>query len=133
MGGNGKKPNPLLAAFEAKLRKEFAEEKAALILEKDAEFREGMARNLEINLISMLFSGNDLGIIGQKRSGLILDGIYETRVQLCKNLLKDAEDDPDLTYTKYDIATRLKSIMGRENWEKHREQFPLLRDYWPWE
>ena len=133
--GNKKpnKQNPILAAFEAKLRKEFAETMAAYKAERDREFSEGIANNLEINLISFLISGNDLGIIGQKRSGLLLDGIFETRVKFCKNLLKDANDDPDFTYTKYDIATRLKSILGRENWEKHCHEFPMLREYWPWE
>ena len=129
----GNKPNPLLAAFEAKLRKEFAEEMAAFAVEKDIEFREGLARNTEIDLISLLISGNDLGIIGQKRSGSLLEDFFDVKVKLCKDVLTDADDDPDLGHTKATLAKRLKSIMGRENWEKHHEQFPLLRDYWAWE
>lgn len=127
------KPNPILAAFEAKLRKEFAEMMAAYKAERDLEFREGMSRADEISCIAFLIAGNDLGIIGTKRAGPLLEDAYEVKEKFCRDLLKDAEDDAELTYTKSTIAKRLKSIMGRESWEKHRELFPLLRDYWEWD
>ena len=127
------KPNPILAAFEAKLRKEFAEEMAAFAAEKDVEFRAGLKRNAEVSDIAWLIAGNDNGVIGEKRAGVLLEDSLDVKMQFCRDLLADADNDQELTYTKYDVATRLKSIMGRENWEKHRERFPLLRDYWPWE
>lgn len=127
----GKNQNPLLAAFEAKLRKEFAEELKEYDRLKEAEFDERLARNTEIERIAMLMSGNEFGIIGQKRSGLLLEEQIDTKIQIAKAIMED--DNPDLIKVKHDIAKRLKATMGRENWEKHCHLFPLLREYWPWE
>ena len=129
--GNKNKQNPLLAAFEAKLRREFAEELKEYDRLKEAEFDERLARNTEIERIAMLMSGNELGIIGQKRSGPLLEEQIDTKVQIAKAIMED--DNPDLIKVKHDIAKRLKATMGRENWEKHCHLFPLLQEYWPWE
>lgn len=110
-----KKQNPLLAAFEAK---------------KEREFTGRLACNTEINMMAMLIAGNDLGFIGEKRADLLLTRHVEVKMQLADDLLKDAEADPGLTYTKADLARRLKQILGKDGWTRCRELFPLLRDYW---
>lgn len=110
-----KKQNPLLAAFEAK---------------KEAEFTGRMACNTEINMMAMLIAGNDLGFIGQKRADLLLEKHIETKMQIADDILKDAKTDKELTYTKADLARRLKQILGPDGWTRCRELFPLLRDYW---
>ena len=110
-----KKQNPLLAAFEAK---------------KEREFTGRLACNTEINMMAMLIAGNDLGFIAEKRADLLLEKHVETKMQIADDLLKDAEADPGLTYTKADLARRLKQILGRDGWIRCRELFPLLRDYW---
>lgn len=109
------KQNPLLAAFEAK---------------KEAEFSGRLACNTEINMMAMLIAGNDLGFIGEKRADLLLAKHVETKMQIADDLLKDAETDKELTYTKADMARRLKQILGPDGWVRCRELFPLLRDYW---
>jgi len=110
-----KKPNPLLAAFEAK---------------KEAEFTGRLACNTEINLMAMLIAGNDLGFIGEKRADLLLARHVEVKMQLADDLIKDAETDKELTYTKAILARRLKQILGPDGWNRCKELFPLLRDYW---
>lgn len=110
-----KKQNPILAAFEAK---------------KEAEFAERLARNTEINMIAMLIAGNDLGFLGPARAGLLLEEQLEVKMRIADELVKDAEDDPSLVYTKYDLASRVKSILGPEEWARCQYLFPLLRDYW---
>lgn len=111
----GNKPNPLLAAFEAK---------------KEAEFQGRLARNTEMNLIATLIAGNDLGFLGEKRADLLLAGIMETKMKLADDLLKDAEDDGEMAHTKADWARRLKQILGPDGWSRCKQLFPLLRDYW---
>lgn len=110
-----KKQNPILAAFEAK---------------KEAEFSERLARNTEINMIAMLIAGNDLGFLGTARAGLLLEEQIEVKMRIADELLRDAEDDPSLVYTKYDLASRLKAILGPAEWVRCQKLFPLLRDYW---
>lgn len=121
-----KKQNPILAAFEAKLRKEFAEEMAAM--EKEAKERQECTS--EIEMISMLIAGNRLGFLGEKRANLLLEEQIDVKMQFAESLLKDAEDDEDLTFTKADLTRTVKQILGPEGWNKHKKLFPLLRDFW---
>ena len=121
-----KKQNPILAAFEAKLRAEFAQEKAQM----EADFKDRLSMNTEINMIAMLIAGNDLGFLGPARAGLLLEEQVEVKMRIADELLRDAEDDPSLVYTKYDLASRLKSILGPSEWARCQKLFPLLRDYW---
>lgn len=109
------KPNPILAAFEAK---------------KEAEFQGRLACNTEMNMIAMLIAGNDLGFLAEKRADLLLEKLIETKMKIANDLVKDAEDDKELVYTKADLARRVKQILGPDGWERCKMLFPLLRDYW---
>lgn len=126
--------NPMLAAFEAKIRQEMTLEFAQKLVEfnaqKEAEFDQRLGRNTEINLIAMLIAGNDLGILGEKRAGPMLEDHIDVKMRLVDELLEDAENDPELVYTIYDLASRVKSILGVEGWAKYQKLFPMLRDYW---
>ena len=110
-----KKPNPMLAQFEAK---------------KEAEFMGRLACNTEITLIAVLIAGNDLGFIGEKRADLLLADVIEVKMKIADDLLKDAEVDKELTYTKGDLARRVKQILGPDGWQRCKQLFPLLHDYW---
>lgn len=110
----GNKPNPILAAFEAKKEAQFAQRKACLA---------------EIDRISWLLAGNRLGFIAEKRASQLLEEQIKVKVEVAKLLAEDAEVDPSLTYTKADLARSVKQVLGR-SWKKYRYLFPLLRDYW---
>lgn len=129
-----KKQNAFLVAFEAKIRQEMTQEFAQKLVEfnaqKEAEFDQRLGRNTEINMIAMLIAGNDLGILGEKRAGPMLEDHIDVKMRLVDELLEDAENDPDLVYTIYDLASRVKSILGVEGWAKYQKLFPMLRDYW---
>ena len=51
-------------------------------------------------------------------------------MKIAKDLVDDAETDKEMTYTKADLARRLKQILGRDGWIRCRGMFPLLQDYW---
>ena len=129
-----KKQNAFLEAFEAKIRQEMTQEFAQKLVEfnaqKEAEFDQRLGRNTEINMIAMLIAGNDLGILGEKRAGPMLEDHIDVKMRLVDELLEDAENDPELVYTIYDLASRVKSILGTEGWAKYQKLFPMLRDYW---
>ena len=120
------KQNPTLAAFEAKLRREFEEEKAQM----EANFKQRLDRNSEITMIATLIGGNRLGFLGEKRADLLIEETIDVKIQIAYNLLKDAETDPNLVHTKADLARSLKQILGAEGWERWKDLFPLLADYW---
>ena len=121
-----KKPNPLLAAFEAKLRAEFEAEKAQM----EIDFKHRLGMNTEINLIATLIAGSRLGFLGEKRAGALVDTQVEVKMQLADALVKDAEDDPTLEYTKADLARSIIQILGPAEWVRCQKLFPLLSDYW---
>lgn len=120
------KQNPILASFEAKLRREFAEEKATM----EASYQQRLARNSEINLIAMLLAGSRLGFVGPKRADLLLAEHLEVKKELAAKLVEDAKADKTLTYTKADLARALKQILGSDGWDRMKELFPLLYEYW---
>lgn len=120
------KANPILDAFERKLRAEFAQRVAAM----EADYHRRLARNTEINLIAMLIGGNDCGFLGPARAGLLLDAQLETKMKIAEELIADSEDDPQLEYTRYDLARRVQQILGPDEWVRCQGLFPLLREYW---
>lgn len=113
------KQNPILAAFEAK---------------KEAEFRQRRATHEEINMLSLIIAADDemesFVESGEMDIGNLLFRYIEVKMQMAKDIVKDAEADPTLVYTKADIARRVKSVLSEEDWEQYKELFPLLRDYW---
>lgn len=96
----------------------------------EAQHQARLAINSEINMMAMLIAGNDLGFIGEKRADLLLAKHVETKMKLAEDLVADAKDDKDLTYTKADLARRMKQILGPDGWIRCQKLFPLLRDYW---
>lgn len=110
-----KKQNPVLAAFEAKLEK---------------EYRGRLECNSEIDMITMLIAGSRLGFLGEKRASLLIEELIDVKMQLAENLLQDAKDDKELLYIKADLARTVKQILGPDGWEKHKTLFKLLQEYW---
>lgn len=118
-----KKPNPILAAYEAK---------------KEAEFQGRLQRNSEIDIIALLIAAHNELKVGPGRAGYLLAEFLDVKMQLAGQLLADVGDgdkrdgngDPEFLHTKRDWATALQKILGPENWEKYRELFPVCREYW---
>lgn len=118
-----RKPNPLLAQFEAQLRVEHEAKRAI---------------EHEIHIINMLIAANDELHVGPGRAGFFLAEYIDRQMQTAEMLLDDVGDsrkkggngDPDFLTTRRDLAVRLKKILGPENWLRYRELFPVLKDYW---
>ena len=78
----------------------------------------------EIDRLALVIAAEDEEIIDV--DGL-LERFLKTRQQIASDLFADSKSDRSLTYTKYDIARRIKSVI---NWQKWKLLFPLLKDYW---
>jgi hypothetical protein len=98
--------------------------------EQEAKYQQRLARNTEINLIAMLIAGSNLGFIGPKRADLLLVEHLEVKKKLATDITEDAKADTSLTYTKADLARTLKQILGPDGWDRCKELFPLLYEYW---
>lgn len=108
-----KKQNPLLAQFEAKL---------------EAQHKQRLAIQTEIDLMATIIAANNELKVGQGRAGFFLAEVLDVKMQIAKEII--GEDDPELLYTKHQLATRLKQIFSKEDWERYKVLFPLLREYW---
>ena len=106
------KKNPLLEAYEAKL---------------EANYRLRLAHNSEIGMLGLIIAADDEEI---ENVGGLLFRYIETKMQIAKDIVTDSKDDKTLTYTRADIARRVKQILGEEDWERFKELFPLLEEYW---
>lgn len=107
-----KKQNPILARFEAM---------------KEAQFKARMAIHTEINLLGLIIAADDEELADV---GSLLMRFIQVKMKLAEDIVEDSRADPSLVYTKADVARRVKSVLSREDWERYRELFPLLKDYW---
>lgn len=78
----------------------------------------------EIDRIALVIAADDAGV--EDVDGL-LDRFLKTRQQIASDLFMDSKSDRSLTYTKHDIARRIKSVI---DWQRWQVLFPLLKDYW---
>lgn len=78
----------------------------------------------EIDRLALVIAADDEGV---ENVDSLLDRFLKVRHQIASDLYQDAKVDRTLTYTKYDIATRIKNII---NWRRFQILFPLLREYW---
>ena len=81
-------------------------------------------KHREIDILALVIAAEDGEIIDV--DGL-LDGFLRTRQQIASDLFADSKVDRSLTYTKHDIARRIKSVI---DWKRWQILFPLLKDYW---
>lgn len=106
------KKNPILEAFEAKL---------------EAQYQLRLAHNSEISMLGLIISADDEGI---EDVGGLLFRYIETKMQIAKDIVSDSKDDKELTYTRCDLARRVKQILSEEDWGRYKELLPLLEEYW---
>jgi len=78
----------------------------------------------EIDRIALVIAADDEEIADVDA---LLSRFLAIRQQIASDLFTDAKSDKTLTYTKHDLARRIKSII---NWQRFRVLFPLLKDYW---
>ena len=106
------KKNPILEAFEAK---------------PEAQYQLRLAHNSEISMLGLIISADDEGI---EDVGGLLFRYIETKMKIARDIVTDSKDDKELTYTRCDLARRVKQVLGEEDWERYKELFPLLEEYW---
>lgn len=78
----------------------------------------------EIDRLALVIAADDEGI---SDVDALLSRYLGVRQEIASDLFTDSKADKTLTYTKHDIARRIKSII---NWQRFRVLFPLLKDYW---
>ena len=116
-----KKPNPMLAAFEARIR---AEEQLSAQRTFDI--------NSEIDLIAHIISCAEDFQVGPGRAEKCLCGFLESKLDIAQ-LVTDAikvDGDKEFLQAKRDIAWKLKATLGPELWDKYKSMFPMVQEYW---
>lgn len=116
------KPNPLIAAIEAKL---------------EAKHQANLRTHIEMDRIAFLIFMNRRFKVGPGRAYGLLQEYTDTKKEIAKMISDDIGDsykggdgDPEFLHTKRGLAITLKGILGPEAWEKCKRTLPMIRDYW---
>lgn len=78
----------------------------------------------EIDRLALVIAADDQGV---QDVDSLLERFLAVRQEIAVDLFTDAKADKTLTYTKHDLARRIKTII---NWQRFHVLFPLLKDYW---
>lgn len=127
------KTNPILAAFEKKLRAQYD----AALADEIWSHKKRIEYVSEIHAIAALLAAHDVFQAGPGRAPKFLIAYLEVKEQIAKDLVADVGDsitpggngDPEFLKTRRDLATALKAILG-DKWDEYKTMFPLLEIYW---
>ena len=90
--------------------------------------------HVEIDTLALLLAAHDVLQVGPGRSGKLVNSFLAYKLEIAEEIEKELAEDlskrKELLVIRRDLATRMKEILGRENWVKYRTLFPFLRDYW---
>ena len=115
-----KKPNPLLAQYEAKL---------------NAVYQQKLEINSEFDYIALMKTVNEELHVGPGRAGRIFNAFLANKLEIADVINADYgpdkhTGDKQLLHTKSTYAKLLRRIFSKEDWEQVRVMFPLLQEYW---
>lgn len=103
----GKKQNPVLAAYEAKL---------------EAKYRRKLTVTMQMCFDVAVITANDVFKMGAGRAKIFEQKYTENYAKICAMLIED-EADPDLEYSRTKIDERLREIVGAENFVPWDERY----------
>lgn len=114
------KQNPLLAKFEAQL---------------EAQYQSRLSANSEIDLIAHLLTINEDLQVGPGRAGKLCNDFIANKLEIIETLNSDYGDkkdegDKQMLHTKKTLAKRLRKMFSKEDWQKAKVLFPVLKEYW---
>lgn len=107
-----RKPNPLLAQFEAKLQAQYA---AKLDIA------------LNMGLDAAMITAHDVLGMGPGRAENFRTKYIETINQMSQMMVEDSADDPDIVYSRELIDRKIKSIVGPENFKEWDDRYNQRR------
>ena len=105
------KPNPMLAKIEAKYAAEY-EVKLALA---EANFDRMVRMAMQTSADAALMAADDTFDVNAYSAEKFHLAHIDYVNRIAKLTLEDAEDDPDIVFTKEDIDRRLLQIVGKDN------------------
>ena len=90
--------------------------------------------HVEIDTIAMLLAAHDICGVGKGRAGELLNAYLAYKMEIAEDIIKELEEDrskqKEVLVVRRDLAVSLKRILGAESWEKYKQLFPFLRDFW---
>lgn len=108
----GKKQNPLLAQFEAKL---------------EARYQAKLSVALQMGLDTAMIAAHEVLGLGPGRAEKFRVKYIETMNAMSKMLAEDGEDDPDLVYSRDQIDQVIKGIVGAEHFREWDDRYNQRR------
>jgi len=105
-----RKPNPLLAQFEAKL---------------EAQYKKKLHIMQQLGLDAATISANEILQCGTGRAPAFRNRYVEVVNEIARMIVEDSEGDPDILWTKAKLDERIKAIVGEENFVPWDERYRM--------
>lgn len=112
---------------------------ATLEAQKEIEFDIRFQRHTELDRMALLIAAHRKLKVGPGRAAELLKEHARVKIEIAGMIKddvgdtyrkKDALGDPEFLQTKYHLAHTLKDILGPEAWDKYKEHFPMVQEYW---
>ncbi len=105
-----KKPNPLLAKYEAMF---------------EAKFRAQLQIAMQMGLDAGMIAANEVLQMGAGRAGKFQKAYIETVNEISRMTVDDAKADPEFVWTKAKVDERIKKIVGEDKFVPWEERYKV--------
>lgn len=100
-----------------------------------AEYQTKLEINSEFDYIAFMKTVHEELNVGPGRAGRIFNAFLENKLEIADTILQDAgpnkhTGDKELLHTKATYAKLMRRIFSKEDWQKVRVMFQLLKEYW---
>lgn len=90
--------------------------------------------HVEIDTMALLLTVHDRLKVGPGRADDVVNDFLAWKMEIAEAIVKELDEDQskkkELIIVKRDLAKRIKEILGPESWEKRKNLFPFLKEYW---
>lgn len=98
-----------------------------MLAKRDAQIRNVFRQQLKIanqmGLDAAVFAANDVLGLGAGRAGKFCKSYIEYMNKMAGMIMEDSKDDKNIEYSRVQIDSRLKSIIGEENFAPWDERY----------
>ena len=103
-----KKPNPLLAKYEALY---------------EAKYRERLHIGMQMGVDAAIIAANEVLGMGPGRAQKFANAYIDTVNEMAALFVEDGKDDPEMVYSKKVLDDRIRSILGEDHFVPWNQRY----------
>lgn len=125
-------PKPTPAVFPTIIENSLLDQYGKMLR---AEYQQKLEINSEFDYIAFMKTVHEELNVGPGRAGRVFNAFLENKLEIADRILQDSgpdkhTGDKELLHTKSTYAKLMRRIFSKEDWQKARVMFQLLKEYW---